>query len=249
MRSWHSGHPRWCLGRAQAITSTDGMVGTSVLGGLGGCSRDSRHFGAARVLASRSMALGEAFPSVLAAARTGADWAWAQIFRDLAGPVTGYLTTRGGNEPEDLVSETFLHVARGIHSFEGDESQFRSWVFVIAHRRLQDERRAAQSRPRTEPLLGEEAAEPTTRELVASSPEAQVLEGLSLGAVMDLLSSLGVNQRDVIMLRVVGEQSLEETAAALGKSVGSVKALQRRALEGLREKLGEETQPSRRSAR
>lgn len=187
------------------------------------------------------MALGEAFPSVLAAAKTGADWAWAEIFRDLAGPVTGYLTTRGGSEPEDLVSETFLQAARGIHTFEGGEAKFRSWIFVIAHRRLQDERRAAMSRPRTEPLESDDGTVVTARELVVNDPASEVLDGISLDAAMELLGSLGVNQRDVIMLRVVGELSLEETAAALGKSVGSVKALQRRALEGLREKLGDKT--------
>jgi DNA-directed RNA polymerase specialized sigma24 family protein len=47
----------------------------------------------------------------------------------------------GAREIDDLTSETFLGVVRAIPRFRGDEGQFRSWVFVIAHRRLQDERR------------------------------------------------------------------------------------------------------------
>jgi RNA polymerase sigma-70 factor (ECF subfamily) len=183
------------------------------------------------------MAMGEAFPSVLAAAKTGEEWAWAQIFRDLAGPVTGYMTTRGGVEPEDLVSETFLHVARGIHGFTGDESAFRSWVFVIAHRRLQDERRAATSRPRTVDLDPDDTPVPTADALVAVDAESQMLADHAVDDVVALLSPLTLDQRDVIMLRVVGDLSVAATATALGKSVGSVKSLQRRALQTLHEHI------------
>lgn len=187
----------------------------------------------------RHMALGEAFPSILAAAKTGADWAWAQIFRDLAGPVTGYLTTRGGAEPEDLVSETFLQVARGIHGFTGDEAAFRSWVFVIAHRRLQDERRSARSRPSTVALAPEDGVLPESDELVSAPADTEVLAAMALDDVLDMLSSLTLDQRDVIMLRIVGEQSIGATAAALGRTVGSVKSLQRRALEALHKTIQE----------
>ena len=89
------------------------------------------------------------FETRLRAAKHGAEWAWAAIYRDLAGVVSGYLANRGAAEPEDLTSETFLQIARNISTFEGDESAFRSWVFVIAHRRLIDSRRARQRRPET----------------------------------------------------------------------------------------------------
>src|SRR5664279_5241415 len=94
------------------------------------------------------MTLGEPFATILTAARHGEEWAWAAIYRDLVGPVTGYLASRGAADPEDLASETFLQVARGLANFEGDEAAFRSWVFVIAHRRMQDSRRSAMRRPR-----------------------------------------------------------------------------------------------------
>ncbi len=89
------------------------------------------------------------FETRLRAAKNGAEWAWGAIYRDLAGTVSGYLANRGAAEPEDLTSETFLQVARNISSFDGDESAFRSWVFVIAHRRLIDSRRARTRRPET----------------------------------------------------------------------------------------------------
>ena len=60
--------------------------------------------------------LNEYFDSTLAAARGGAAWAWESIYRDLAGAVGGYLRGRGAPDVEDLVSETFLSVAKDIHT-------------------------------------------------------------------------------------------------------------------------------------
>ena len=89
------------------------------------------------------------FQTTLAAAKAGAEWAWADLYRDLAGTVTGYLRSRGAADADDLTSETFLQVARNIKSFDGDYQSFRSWVFVIAHRRLLDARRAGGRQPKT----------------------------------------------------------------------------------------------------
>jgi RNA polymerase sigma-70 factor, ECF subfamily len=49
-----------------------------------------------------------------------------------------------------------------------------------------------------------------------------------------LLDQLSEDQREVVLLRIVGDLSLEQTATALGKRVGAVKALQHRALAALR---------------
>ena len=81
------------------------------------------------------------FDRVLAAARTDAGWAYERLYRDLSPSVCGYFRVQGAREPEDLTSEVFLGAFRGLGGFSGDEAQFRSWVFTIAHRRLTDERR------------------------------------------------------------------------------------------------------------
>jgi RNA polymerase sigma factor (sigma-70 family) len=87
--------------------------------------------------------------SLLAAAQTGAEWAWDRIYRDLAPPVRGYLVAHGAVEPDDLLGEVWLQVARNIGTFAGDEAGFRSWVFMVAHHRLIDERRRRARRPET----------------------------------------------------------------------------------------------------
>jgi len=174
------------------------------------------------------MTLGPVFPEVLAAAKTGADWAWDRVYGELAGPVTGYLTSRGAADPEDLTGETFLQVARNIHAFDGTEGAFRSWVFVIAHRRLIDSRRANGRRPASSTL----EVDPE-----GGNVEAEAMERLTTSELVTAFKVLTEDQREVLALRVIANLTLEETADVVGKSVGAVKALQRRALETMRESL------------
>ncbi|MGH8948207.1 MAG: RNA polymerase sigma factor [Acidimicrobiia bacterium] len=170
------------------------------------------------------------FETRLRAAKDGAEWAWAEIYRDLAGTVAGYLANRGAAEPDDLTSETFLQIARNISSFDGDESAFRSWVFVIAHRRLIDSRRARQRRPETITL-----ADPTGG--TGGDVEEEAINRLTTVELQSAFGKLSESQSDVLALRIIGQLTLEETASVLGKRVGAVKAAQRRGLLALAQHL------------
>jgi RNA polymerase sigma-70 factor (ECF subfamily) len=156
--------------------------------------------------------------------------------------VTGYLRAQGSAEPEDLTSEVFVAILRNLRNFQGDEAGFRSWVFTIAHRRLLDERRRRSRRPLPEPLT--DTAGAVTRE----SPAADDVEGTidrSLGAerVRALCDRLVPDQRDVLLLRLLGDLSIEQIAGTLGKSKGAVKALQRRGLAAVGRLLEHEGVP------
>jgi RNA polymerase sigma factor (sigma-70 family) len=179
------------------------------------------------------LALGEAFPEVLAAARRGASPAFERLYADLAPAVAGYLRVQRAAEPEDLTSEVFLGVFRGLGTFDGTEKQFRSWVFTIAHRRLQDERRRLSRQPNVT-----EVEQETT--LSAGDVEREALEALGEQWVIGLCGRLSADQRTVLLLRVVADLTVEEVARITGKSVGAVKALQRRGLDALRKKLARE---------
>lgn len=178
------------------------------------------------------MALDESFEDILDGAKKGAEWAWQTLYRELAGPLTGYLRNRGAQDPEDLAGEVFYQVARGIHGFTGDAPSFRSWVFVIAHRRLIDERRSRGRRPDLVPL-----AEEGNAEMEGGNVEAEAVDRLVTTELARAFSQLTDGQRDVLALRVIGNLTLEETAQVMGKRVGAVKGLQRRALESLQGKL------------
>jgi RNA polymerase sigma-70 factor (ECF subfamily) len=176
------------------------------------------------------------FPEVLEAARRGVPHAFERLYADLAPAVAGYLRVQRALEPEDLTSEVFLGVFRGLGTFHGTEQQFRSWVFTIAHRRLQDERR----RLSRQPHLAEMETETT---LPAGDVEREALEALGEQWVIGLCARLSADQRTVLLLRVVADLTADEVARITGKTVGAVKALQRRALDALRKKLAREGVP------
>jgi RNA polymerase sigma factor (sigma-70 family) len=170
------------------------------------------------------------FDDVLAAAQAGAGWAFERLYADLAPRVVGYLRVQGASDPEDLTSEVFIGVFRGIAGFRGDEAGFRSWVFTIAHRRLTDDRRRRGRQPGTVPLDEAEGR-------AGGDVEQQALAALGDQRVRDLLAGLSEEQRTVLTLRIVGDLTVEQVATAIGKRPGAVKALQRRALATLRRSI------------
>jgi RNA polymerase sigma factor (sigma-70 family) len=173
-----------------------------------------------------------AFEALLESAREGNEAAWATIYGDLAPSVLGYLRASGAPEPEDTLSEVFLQVARDVPGFEGDEHRFRAWVFTIAHHRLIDARRGAARRP-AEPVADPPEPDPTGT--VDAADEA--LARIGADEVRSVLEALTDDQRAVLMLRVLGELTVEEVAVALGKRPGAIKALQRRGLAAVRREL------------
>ena len=167
------------------------------------------------------------FDSVLIAARAGAEWAWDRLYADLAPALTGYLRGQGALDPEDLTGETLLQVVRDLGRFTGDERAFRSWAFTIAHRRLIDDRRRRGRRPVV-------AAEPETLEALGGAGgdvAGEAMGRLGEERVRAVFAALPEDQRAVLLLRIVGDLTVEEVAVAVGKRAGAVKALQRRALK------------------
>lgn len=174
------------------------------------------------------MPLGETFPNILQAARLGAEWAWAALYRELAPSVLGYLRACGAADPQDLSAEVFLRVVRDLARFEGDEGNFRSWVFVIAHHRLIDERRRLMRRPEAPyPVDAMESSGP------AGNTEEEAMQHLATKHVREIINGLVPDQRDVLLLRVIGGLTVQEVARVVGKSNGAVKALQRRGLAAI----------------
>jgi len=67
-----------------------------------------------------------------------------------------------------------------------------------------------------------------------TSAEQQALERIGEGTALDLLVLLPEDQRSVILLRVLGDLSTDETAAAIGRSSAAVRKMQAKALATLR---------------
>lgn len=180
---------------------------------------------------SATVRVGTAFDSVLAAAQANAPWAFDRLWRAFAPGVVSYLRLQGAYDAEDLTSEVFLGAFRGLGSFRGDEGAFRGWLFTIAHRRIADERRRARVRPR----WGDGGGEGEVPDCLGGDVEDDAFRYLSESEVRALCDQLVPAQRDVLLLRLLGDMTVEQAADALNKTPGAVKQLQRRGLTALRE--------------
>jgi RNA polymerase sigma-70 factor (ECF subfamily) len=181
------------------------------------------------------MPFGDDFPQVLDAARLGADWAWAALYRDLVPSVRGYLRARGAPDPDDLVGETFLQMVRDLPRFEGGERELRAWVFTIVHHRMLDAGRREARRPvRAAP------DESLVRAGEVGNVEDEAMGGLTVARVRRLVGRLSPDQQDVLLLRLFGDLAVTEVASIVHKRPGAVKALLRRGLASLRREISRE---------
>jgi RNA polymerase sigma factor (sigma-70 family) len=180
----------------------------------------------------KQMALGESFAGVLEAARVGAEWAWRALYADTAPGLLRYARASRVPDPEDVVGETFLRAVHGVGSFEGDERGFRAWLFTLARNRIVDEHRKLVHR-RTEPLPVEVLAEIGPH----ADAETEAMRALAEDRVRSLLDRLTPDQRDVLLLRILGGLTIEEVATVVRKKQGAVKALQARGIAAIRDKI------------
>lgn len=168
---------------------------------------------------------------MLVAAQAAAPWACSELWTRWAPRVASYLRSRGSQDPQDLTSEVFLTVFSRLPSFVGDEQAFKAFVFTVAHRRLVDEFRTRSRRGRHLEWKSEE--DPRR----SDSAEHHALRNLGDSDANRLLDDLSCDQREVLVLRIFGDLTIEQIAKIVGKRPGAVKALQRRGLEALRRRL------------
>lgn len=148
-----------------------------------------------------------------------------EVYRALAPVVLGYLRAQRAPDPEDVLGEVFLQVARDLNRFSGDEAALRRWVFAIAHNRLLDARRRQGRRPAV------------VTDSVPDRPATPSTEPVDR-ALVEALQQLTADQREVLVLRFVADLPLEDVARITRRRVGAVKALQHRGLDGLARILG-----------
>jgi RNA polymerase sigma-70 factor (ECF subfamily) len=164
-------------------------------------------------------------------ARAGCPRAFEQIYRRLAGQVSSYLRWHRATDPDGLTNDVFAQVHRKLPQFEGDDQHFRSWLFTIAHHRMIDDRRRANRQPPVQGDVGNDEG------IGCGDVEEDAFAVMAHDHVRDLVAVLSPDQRDVVLLRIVADLSVDEVARMLGKREGAVKALQHRALATLRRHL------------
>jgi RNA polymerase sigma-70 factor (ECF subfamily) len=170
------------------------------------------------------------FVAVLADAQAGDPAAYRTLWRRYAGQVRGFLLARGTPEPDEVTNDVFLAAFGGLAGFVGGEAEFRAWIFGIARHKRADALRSLGRRRQRDAR----AAANGDCQAAPADVEEEAVASLGDAELLAVLAGLTPEQRDVIVCRYLSDLSLEQTAAALGKSVGTIKALQHRAMARLR---------------
>jgi RNA polymerase sigma-70 factor (ECF subfamily) len=184
--------------------------------------------------------IGPEFPAVLGAAARGDEDAFGRLWRDLQPRLLRYFRVVSPAAAEDLASETWLGVVRGIDRFEGNEPAFRAWVFTIARHEVLDWHRRAARRP-----AEDMAVNGLVERTAPDDPAADALEGFSTRAALALVATLPAGQAEAIVLRVVAGLGVDRVAAIMDKRPGTVRVLTHRGLRRLAERLGDDARVRR----
>ena len=175
-----------------------------------------------------------ALDDALDEARRGQEWGVVVLFRAFNPGLVRFLRHHVRGFEEDVASEVWVSAARLLPRFRGTRWAFRALLFTLARRRTVDHYR----RKARQPSLVElgEVNEPVD----GADLETAVVADLSAQeAIEALVKGLPTTQAEVVLLRVVGELSVDEVAEMLGRSPGSVRVIQHRALQRLARKSKE----------
>jgi RNA polymerase sigma-70 factor (ECF subfamily) len=125
---------------------------------------------------------------------------------------------RDRSEAEDVVAEVFYRALYNIRKFEWRGTPFVAWLYRIAWNELVDRgKRGARS------------------VAITAEPTADEMDDVAMRATLyRLVDRLPEAQRTVIVRRFAEGRSIAEIATEMGRSEGSIKQLQHRALETLR---------------
>jgi RNA polymerase sigma-70 factor (ECF subfamily) len=182
-----------------------------------------------------ALASEEGESALIARAKAGDPDAISGLYERYAPQIRRYIASRIGDptQAEDICGDVFVKVLESLERYEDRGWPFSAWLYRIAYARTVDVLRQARRRPSLpldESLLG--ALEP---------PDEAVMARLSYHEISGIMEELTSDQRLVLRLRFGEDRSLAEIAQSLGRSVGSVKALQHRGLTRLAQVLA--TQP------
>lgn len=131
---------------------------------------------------------------------------------------------------EDLTEEVFLKAWKSIDTCRGKEQTFSSWLYRIAHNHVIDNLRSQRKYLTTDM---EALAE-------VSSPELGEEGKLERQEMLEVISDLPQNQKQVIILKFIEGLDNREIGKITGKSQGAIRVLQMRALATLRQRLSVE---------
>lgn len=165
-------------------------------------------------------------------AQNGHKEAFAQLYQEHVQTIYRYIYYRVGDKQlaEDLTGDVFVKALIALPKYREQGRPFIAWLYRIAHARVIDfyrlrERRPDESNVEAEPII------------VTSNMDTALLQQQTAKALQMAIAELTDEQQQVIILRFIEGQSLENVAGIMGKNTNAIKALQYRALRALASKL------------
>jgi len=140
-----------------------------------------------------------------------------------------YVKVHSQAEAEDLTQDVFIKAYEGVRSYKWRDLPFTSWLFRIAHNRVIDHIRKVSKEKKAS--LEEAGA------ISSGDPVYMTEQNFEIHQLKEALKHLPDAQREVATMRFISELSIAEVALSLGKSEGTVKALQFNAIASLRKLL------------
>lgn len=176
--------------------------------------------------------------------RAGEEAAFETLIDRYSGDIYAmlYRLTESPEEASDLTQDTFLRALRAIKGFRGD-SELKTWLFRIAINESRNRFRWWKRRRRDVTIsLDANIGESETRfsDTLADnsiSPEDSALAREREYAIHTALQDMQEIYREAVILCDIEGLSYDETAAALGVNLGTVKSRISRGRDELRRRL------------
>jgi len=167
----------------------------------------------------------DAESGLIARARAGEHRAFAVLVRQYQDRVFRFILRMVGarDEAMDLTQETFMKAHQALPGWR-PETQFRTWLFRIAHNAALD---VLRRRERIEFVsLSDLSAGEEDHALPdpARQPDERLADRQSIELLERTLQELPAEHREILLLREVEDMSYTEIAATLGIAEGTVKS-------------------------
>jgi len=134
---------------------------------------------------------------------------------------------------EDFASETFVRALRRIDSVSFQGRDICAWLITIARNIIRDHLKSSRYK------LEVTSADMRDADRATDGPEDEVLSGLTHAELLSCVKQLNSEQQECIVLRFLQGLSVSETALAMDRNDGAIKALQHRAVRRLAKLLPE----------
>ncbi|NUP05018.1 MAG: RNA polymerase sigma factor [Polyangiaceae bacterium] len=174
--------------------------------------------------------------------------AFALIVRRHKTPVYNFILRhiRVASVAEDLTQDVFVRVVQSASEFR-HSARFSTWVYTIARNLCIDQLRKAQLRRHPsldQPSQGSDEDGPTLGERMADDHPDRTVDRAAIGRqlsehIQHAVEELPEDQREVFLLREVGNIPFKDIAVMIGIPENTVKSRMRYALERLQRALGE----------